>query len=114
MSRVRVWLQAAGISKGPIFCAVNKGGVVGDRLDAGSMSRILKKLAPAADLDPAEVSGHSCRVGMAQDLVADGEDVAGLMQSGRWSSAAMPARYTARQEATRGAVARFHARRHRE
>ncbi len=51
------------------------------------------------------MSGHSCRVGMAQDLVASGADMAGVMQAGRWKSPQMPARYSARLEAKRGAVA---------
>jgi hypothetical protein len=47
---------------------------------------------------------------MAQDLVAAGFDLAAIMQAGRWQSAAMVARYTAAQQAERGAVAQFHAR----
>lgn len=74
---------------------------------------MLKRLARKAGLKPEvveRVSGHSCRVGMAQDLVADGADLAGVMQAGRWKSPTMPARYTARLEAKRGAVARLHMR----
>ncbi len=41
-------------------------------------------------------SGHSLRVGAAQDLLAAGVDLPGLMQAGRWSSPIMPARYTER------------------
>lgn len=56
-------------------------------------------------------SGHSPRVGMAQDLASAGTELTSLMTAGRWRSAAMPARYTRNETAARGAVAQFYARR---
>ena len=53
-------------------------------------------------------SGHSCRVGMAVDLAAAGCELPELMQAGRWTSAAMVARYTANIAVTRGAVAKYY------
>ena len=53
-------------------------------------------------------TGHSGRVGMAQDLAAAGVELPALMQAGRWQSSRMPARYTERQAAGRGAVARYY------
>ena len=50
-------------------------------------------------------TGHSGRVGMAQDLVKNGVELPALMAADRWKSAKMPARYTERQAADRGAVA---------
>ena len=52
-------------------------------------------------------TGHSGRVGMAQDLVKSGVELPALMTAGRWKSSKMPARYTERQAADRGAVARY-------
>ena len=49
-----------------------------------------------------------CRVGMAQDLVKSGVELPALMTAGRWKSAKVPARYTERQAAGRGAVARYY------
>ncbi len=43
---------------------------------------------------------------MAQDLAASGVELPTLMTAGRWKSAKMPARYTERQAADRGAVPR--------
>ena len=57
------------------------------------------------------MSGHSARVGMAQDLVAGGADLAAVMQAGRWKSPTMPARYAERLLAKRGAVAGYYGRR---
>lgn len=53
-------------------------------------------------------SGHSPRVGFAQDLVARGVELPALMVAGRWKSADMPARYTARLALSRGAVAWYY------
>ena len=53
-------------------------------------------------------TGHSGRVGMAQDLVKDGVELPALMTAGRWKSSKMPARYTERQAADRGAVASYY------
>ena len=110
--QLRRWLKAAKIDDGPVFRPVNKAGVVGDTpLQGGEVSRILKRLAARAGLDPATISGHSARVGMAQDLVAGGADLAAVMQAGRWKSPTMPARYAERLLAERGAVARHYGRR---
>jgi site-specific recombinase XerD len=109
---LRRWLDAAGITAGPIFRSVSRTGVVGSTaLASGEVSRILKRLAKQAGLEPSAVSGHSARVGMAQDLVARGADLPAVMQAGRWKTPAMPARYAERLLAGRGAVARFHERR---
>ena len=53
-------------------------------------------------------TGHSGRVGMAQDLAENGVELPALMTAGRWKSSKMPARYTERQAADRGAVARYY------
>jgi hypothetical protein len=45
---------------------------------------------------------------MAQDLAASGAELSELMQARRWKPPTMPARYTERQAAGRGAVARYY------
>ena len=70
----------------------------------------------AAAIDPATkmaglgegFSGHSPRMGMAQDLSAAGAELPDLMTAGRWDSPTMPAKYTEAQAAGRGAVARYY------
>lgn len=52
-------------------------------------------------------SGHSPRVGMAQDLAAFGGAMPELMESGRWETEGMVYRYTRSQEARRTAVAKY-------
>jgi integrase len=112
---VRAWLRAARITEGPLFRSVHVTGRVGAGLHAGSVSAVLQKLAwrvaPALrrqGIDPELVSGHSCRVGMAQDLAAAGFDVVAIMQAGRWTSPGMVARYVERLHVARGAVAQYH------
>ena len=53
-------------------------------------------------------SGHSCRIGMAQDLAAEGYSLTQLMTAGRWANPAMPARYTRNEAAARNAVAQYY------
>ena len=53
-------------------------------------------------------TGHSGRVGMAQDLANTGTELPALMTAGRWKNSKMPARYTERQAAGRGAVAKYY------
>jgi site-specific recombinase XerD len=111
MAAVDAWLATSGLTDGPLFRGVHRTGRLGRPLEPGEVARVFKKLARRAGLDPAAVSGHSCRVGMAQDLVAFGADLPAVMQAGRWETPAMPARYAERLFAARNAVAQYHARR---
>ena len=114
---LRAWLDAAGVAAGPVFRAVSAHGRVSARaLHAQKVPAVLKKLAARAapqlrrlGVDPGLVSGHSCRVGMAQDLVGAGLELPAVMQAGRWRTPAMVARYAERLLAERGAVAQYHA-----
>lgn len=106
------WLTRAGISSGPVFQTLTKGGkATGRPLDTRDVRRILKAVAVTARLEHGTaISGHSLRVGMAQDLVGAGIDQGAIMQAGGWRSTTMVARYTQKLAARRGAVARFYAR----
>ena len=115
MSALQEWLDAAEIEGGAIFRKIDRWRKVWPRaLGSNEVSNILKRLAERAGLEDAEkVSGHSLRVGMAQDLVEVGTGLPELMQAGRWKSPAMPARYAEKQLASRGAVAKYHQRKRR-
>ena len=76
-------------------------------LSASQIGRRVKAAADAAGLGDG-FTGHSGRVSMAQDLAATGVDLPALMTAGRWKSSRMPAKYTERQAAGRGAVARYY------
>ena len=79
-------------------------------LSASQIGRRVNAAAKAAGLGDG-FTGHSGRVGMAQDLAAAGVELPALMNAGRWKSPKMPARYTENQAAGRGAVARYYQRR---
>ena len=75
-----------------------------------SSSQIGRRIARSCETAgfPGVYSGHSPRVGMAQDLAASGAELPALVEAGRWESPTMPARYTRSQAAERGAVARYY------
>ena len=58
---------------------------------------------------PAHYAGHSCRVGMAMDLVMNNTSLVGIMQSGRWRIPKTVMRYIKAMAAGDGAVARLYA-----
>ena len=76
-------------------------------LSAEQIGRRVSSAAVAARLGEG-YSGHSARVGMAQDLTRAGTELPALMTAGRWQSPTMPARYTRAEQAGRGAIARFY------
>ena len=107
LSRVRAWLNAAGISTGPLFRRVRRGGHAdAARLQARSIRNIVAERAANAGID-GRISGHSLRVGAAESLAAAGASLVELQTAGRWSSPAMPGHYARGMLAGRGAVARF-------
>ena len=76
-------------------------------LDSKNISRRITEAAEQAGLGSG-FSGHSPRVGMAQDLARNGVDLPALMTAGRWKSPTMPAHYIRNESADRGAVAQYH------
>ena len=104
------WLCASGVASGPLFRWVHKDGTVGGRLPAGQVPRIYKARAERAGL-PAQMvrrlSGHSPRVGAAQDMIASGIGIPAIMQAVRWKSTAMVQRYGERLLARRNGTAQL-------
>lgn len=108
MCYLSTWLGIAGIRSGPLFRAVNNAGNVGEgRVSYMAVNRAMKRVAKAAGIEERGVSGHSCRVGAAQDLLSHGFGLAEIMQAGRWTSERMPARYTEKIAASRGGMAKY-------
>ena len=62
---LRVWLDAAGISEGPIFRAVSRGdNARSTALGADVVGDIVKEHCERAGLDPALFAAHSLRAGL--------------------------------------------------
>ena len=116
MALVREWLARSGVRHGPVFRSLCRG-ALGEGLDASQVPRIFKAMAERAGL-PEEVvsriSGHSTRVGAAQDMVAGGIAMAAIQQAGRWKTPAMVNRYGERLLARRSAAAQLARLQHRE
>ena len=53
------------------------------------------------------ISGHSTRVGAAQDMVAEGIGIAAIQHAGRWKTSAMVNRYGERLLARRSGAAQL-------
>ena len=110
MRLLRAWLDRAGIADGMLFRSVAKGGRIGDRLHPCQVPRILKAMAREAGLPKAVaagLSGHSARVGAAQDMVAAGIELPAILHAGRWKSTAMVNRYGERLLARRSGAAQL-------
>ncbi len=103
---VKAWTAGAGVTAGPLFRSVGTGGRVGECLSDKAIALTFKRMADVAGLE-IDPSGHSTRIGAAQDMTAAGLGTAEIQQAGRWKSANMVSRYTENQQARRGASARL-------
>ena len=116
LALVREWLARSGVRHGRVFRSLCRG-ALGEGLDASQVPRIFKAMAERAGL-PVEVvsriSGHSTRVGAAQDMVAGGIAMAAILHAGRWKTPAMVNRYGERLLARRSAAAQLARLQHRE
>ena len=109
LALVRTWLGRSGVREGAVFRSLNRG-ALGERLDASQVPRIFKAMAERAGLpgDVVErISGHSTRVGAAQDMVAKGVPIAAIQNAGRWKTTAMVNRYGERLVARRSGAAQL-------
>jgi hypothetical protein len=81
---------------------------IGGALNPGSIAPIFKRVARWIGMRErfvAEVSGHSTRVGAAQDLAALDIDLAAITQAGGSKSTRMPLQYAEKINAARAAGA---------
>lgn len=93
---VQDWLAAAKIDSGYIFRRVRDCRVGDDALHPYSVNRILKAAATDAQLSTVqikELSGHSMRVGAAQDMITSGLGILPIMRAGGWRTMNVVARY---------------------
>jgi len=96
MQAIDDWLSAAGIREGLLFRGVNRNGQLTEKLDPCNIARIYRRLAKRAHLNKEVIrgiSGHSTRVGAAQDLLLSGVSLPILMSRGRWTKAETVMRY---------------------
>ena len=93
---LKQWLEIIKEDKGPLFRGITNNHKITGQLGAGQVNRIYKKTARNAQLEEnliERISGHSCRVGAAQDLVSSGASLPIIMSKGRWSKTDTVMRY---------------------
>ncbi|MCR5879462.1 tyrosine-type recombinase/integrase [Phenylobacterium sp. J367] len=87
---VRAWLTAAGIrDPGPILRPVARTVIINRQMEPRVVRVRIRLASMAAGLPPdlvAGLSGHSMRVGAAQDLAVAGRTLLQIMRAGRWRS----------------------------
>jgi integrase len=86
VAALKAWLEAAGITAGPIFRSVKKGGAVAGRLPAQSVADIVKTYAERVGLDPALFAGHSMRSGFLTSAAKRGASIFKMMDQSRHRS----------------------------
>lgn len=91
---LQAWLEAAGITSGPIFRRVSTGGnAARERLTDKSVALIVKRSALAAGLDASQYAGHSLRAGFATEAASQGVQDRDIMRQTGHKSASMVQRY---------------------
>jgi integrase len=106
---LKVWLDHSGISEGAVFRRLIGKEHIGGLLNPGSIAPIFKRVAQWIGMPArfvADVSGHSTRVGAAQDLAELDIDLAAITQAGGWKSPRMPLQYAEKIHAARSGMAR--------
>lgn len=93
---LKLWIDKARLIDGFLFRGINNAIDITLELKCSQINRIYKRLAKDAKL-PKEItdhiSGHSMRVGAAQDLLKSGASMPLIMNKGRWSKTDTVMRY---------------------
>ncbi|SEO93843.1 Site-specific recombinase XerD [Luteibacter sp. UNC138MFCol5.1] len=110
LARVRAWQGVAGITEGPLFRPIGgRPKLTGDAFPAllpQEVARIFRRRARAAGLEgAAAISGHSARIGSANDLAEHGATSTQIQQAGGWKTERMVSYYTRRSCAGENAMA---------
>ena len=90
------WLHARKLECAPVFCPVYRGKAIDRSLSDMTVRRLVKETAQEIGFSEDVVfqfSGHSCRVGAAQDLLREGCDGIAIMRAGGWKSTQTVPRY---------------------
>jgi integrase len=91
------WIKKLPEEQEYLMVGIGRGGRISrSSLGSGQINRIYKKIARKAGLDKSAIegiSGHSMRVGAAQDLLNSGASMPIIMQRGRWSKTDTVMRY---------------------
>lgn len=84
---ISTWLKQAKLQDGFLFRGISNAIDITQELKSSQINRIYKRLAKDAKLPKRiidHISGHSMRVGAAQDLLRSGASIPMIMNKGRW------------------------------
>lgn len=90
------WLLASKLKSGFIFRGISPSGKIAESIQPAQINRIYKKIASNANVPKEQIeriSGHSLRVGAAQDLMISGSTLPQILVQGRWSKTETAIRY---------------------
>jgi integrase len=93
---IQIWIDKAKLTDGFLFRGISNAIDITPEMKCSQINRIYKRLAKDANI-PKEIidhiSGHSMRVGAAQDLMKLGASMPTIMHRGRWSKTDTVMRY---------------------
>jgi integrase len=105
---LRVWLERADISKGPIFRAIDRWEALEERaLTPQSINLIVKRRCAMAGLEPREFSAHGLRSGYLTEASRQGEALPEAMQQSQHRSVQQAASYYNEAKRALGRAARL-------
>ena len=98
---VHDWLEWRGTHIKNLFCPIYHGKALNRDLSTSTVKQVINSAAKRDGLEPSIVdkfSGHSLRVGAAQDQLRNGFDTAAIMRAGGWKSVNTLSRYLEKAE----------------
>ena len=102
VERLRRWLAISGITEGPVFQTLWRGGRPRERpLHSTDIPRLVKQYARLIGLDPADYSGHSLRAGFVTSAAVHSARLDKIMEVTRHASERMVLRYIRQADAFR-------------
>ena len=89
---LRIWLEKGKVNDGPLFRPIHNHYTLKRRLKTDAIRKIIKQRCRDAGFE-GRFSGHSLRVGSAQEMARGQATLPEMQDVGRWKSPNMPAHY---------------------
>jgi site-specific recombinase XerD len=93
---LKEWIIKSKIFSGKILRSITATGRIKENINPSQINRIYKRIAEKTNIEASivkNISGHSLRVGAAQDLLSSGASLPEIMNRGRWSKIDTVMRY---------------------
>jgi integrase len=103
---VQIWLRIARITEGAVFRAIDRRGVVGERLSGEAVAKIVKRAVARIGLDPSLYAGHSLRSGFCTSASQGGAELVNIAQHARHRRLETTAGYVQHAKILRNPAAR--------